>query len=51
MKKSFDAVEFQRKVREVLSQEYAANRETFFRKLREVQSQRGERKIHSGHQD
>jgi hypothetical protein len=34
MKKTFDAVAFQRKIRERLSQQYAANREQFVRELR-----------------
>jgi hypothetical protein len=35
MKKKFDAVEFQRKVREELSKEYSSNREAFLRELKE----------------
>lgn len=35
MKKKFDAVEFQRKVREELSGEYLSNREAFLRELKE----------------
>ena len=35
MKKKFDAVEFQRKVREELSKEYSVNRDAFLRKLKE----------------
>ncbi|MBN2207777.1 MAG: hypothetical protein JW759_00545 [Candidatus Coatesbacteria bacterium] len=35
MKKKFDAVEFQRKVREELSREYCADPKAFLRKLKE----------------
>jgi len=35
MKKKFDAVKFQRRVREELSQEYSSNREAFLRELKE----------------
>ncbi|MCK4728996.1 MAG: hypothetical protein KAT27_08745 [Desulfobacterales bacterium] len=35
MKKKFDAVKFQRKVREELSKKYSSNREAFLRELRE----------------
>ncbi len=35
MKKKFDAVKFQRKVREELSKEYTSDREGFLRELRE----------------
>ena len=35
MKKTFDAVAFQRKVRERLSQQYRTNREQFVRELRQ----------------
>lgn len=35
MKKKFDAVKFQRKVREELSEKYASNREAFLRELKE----------------
>jgi len=35
MRKKFDAVKFQRKVREELSEKYAANREAFLRELKE----------------
>lgn len=35
MKKKFDAVKFQRKVREELSEKYNFNREEFFRELKE----------------
>ena len=35
MKKTFDAVAFQRKIREQLSQQYRANREQFVRALRQ----------------
>ena len=35
MKKKFDAVKFQRKVREELSKEYCSNPEAFLRKLKE----------------
>lgn len=35
MKKSFDAVEYQRKVREELSEKYASNREAFLKELRD----------------
>jgi len=35
MNKKFDAVEFQRKVRGELSEEYLANREAFLRELKE----------------
>ena len=35
MKKRFDAVKFQRKVREELSNKYSSDRETFLRELRE----------------
>lgn len=34
MKKRFDAVEFQRKVREELSKKYSENRESFLRELK-----------------
>jgi len=35
MKKKFDAVKFQRKVREELSKKYSTNRDAFLRELRE----------------
>ncbi len=35
MKKTFDAVKFQRNAREKLSREYIADREAFFRNLKE----------------
>ncbi|GFP30712.1 hypothetical protein HKBW3C_03139 [Candidatus Hakubella thermalkaliphila] len=35
MKKKFDAVKFQRKVREELSEKYSSNREAFLRELKE----------------
>jgi hypothetical protein len=35
MKKKFDAVKFQRKVREELSRKYNANREAFLHELKE----------------
>ena len=35
MKKSFDAVKYQRKVREELSEKYASNREAFLKELRD----------------
>jgi len=35
VKKKFDAVEFQRKVREELSKKYSTNRDTFLRELKE----------------
>ena len=35
MKKKFDAVKFQRKVREELSKKYSSNREAFLRELKE----------------
>lgn len=35
MKKKFDAVKFQRKVRKELSKKYSSNREAFLRKLKE----------------
>jgi len=35
VKKKFDAVEFQRKVREEVSKEYSTNRDVFLRKLKE----------------
>jgi len=35
MKKRFDAVEFQRKVREELSKKYSCNREAFIHELQE----------------
>ncbi len=35
MKKKFDAVKLQRKVREELSERYLSNREAFLRELRE----------------
>ena len=35
MKKRFDAVMFQRKVREESSKEYSTNRDVFLRKLKE----------------
>ncbi|MFZ2148670.1 MAG: hypothetical protein WAV28_15755 [Sedimentisphaerales bacterium] len=35
MKKKFDAVKFQRKVREELSKKYCSNRHAFLRELKE----------------
>ncbi|KKM06868.1 hypothetical protein LCGC14_1739680 [marine sediment metagenome] len=35
MKKKFDAVKFQRKVREEMSEKYCSNREAFLRELKE----------------
>ena len=35
MKKKFDAVKFQRKVREELSKKYSTNRDAFIRELKE----------------
>ena len=35
MKKKFDAVKFQRKVREQIGKEYSANRKAFLRELEE----------------
>lgn len=35
MKKKFDAVKFQRKVREELSKKYSTNRDAFLRELEE----------------
>ena len=35
MKKTFDAVKFQRKIREELSEKYSSNREAFLRELKE----------------
>jgi len=35
MKKKFDAVDFQRRVREDLSKKYTSNREAFLRELKE----------------
>ena len=35
MKKKFDAVQFQRNVREELSEKYSSNREVFLRELKE----------------
>lgn len=35
MKKKFDAVKFQRNVREELSKKYSANRDAFVRELKE----------------
>jgi ribosomal protein L29 len=35
MKKKFDAVKFQRKIREELSEKYLSERETFLRELKE----------------
>ena len=35
MKKEFDAVEFQRKVRKELSKKYSSDRETLLRELKE----------------
>ncbi|MFV9678097.1 MAG: hypothetical protein ACNYVW_10675 [Methanosarcinales archaeon] len=35
MKKKFDAVNYQRKVREELSEEYSTNRAAFLRELKE----------------
>ncbi len=35
MKKKFDAVKFQRKIREKLSKKYCSNREVFIRELKE----------------
>jgi hypothetical protein len=49
MKKKFDAVEFQRKVREELSKRYSANRNAFLRELKEkygyLQKQKGDTHI------
>ncbi len=39
MKKKFDAVKFQRKVREELSKKYLSNREGFLRELKEKYGQ------------
>ncbi len=39
MEKKFDAVKFQRKVREELSKKYNANREKFLRELEEKYGQ------------
>ena len=38
MKKKFDAVKFQRKVREEMSRKYSADRKAFLRELREKYS-------------
>ncbi len=38
MKKKFDAVKFQREVREELSKKYAFNRQAFLRELKEKYS-------------
>ena len=38
MKKKFDAVKFQRQVREELSEKYSSNREIFLRELKEKYS-------------
>lgn len=35
MKKKFDAVKFQRQVREEVSEKYSSNREAFLRELKE----------------
>lgn len=35
MRKKFDAVKFQRKVRQELSEKYSANRKTFLREIKE----------------
>ena len=35
MKKKFDAVKFQRKIREELSEKYTSNRKAFLRELKE----------------
>ncbi len=35
MKKKFDAVDFQRKIREELSNKYAANRNAFLKELKD----------------
>ena len=35
MKKKFDAVKFQRRIREKLSKKYSTNREAFIRELKE----------------
>jgi hypothetical protein len=35
MKKKFDAVKFQRKVREEISKKYSTNRDAFLRELKE----------------
>jgi hypothetical protein len=50
MKKKFDAVEFQRKVREELGRSYCLNRDTFIRELKEKYGRlrRRKAKLHIG---
>jgi len=45
MKKKFDAVKFQREVREELSKKYNANREEFLRELKEKYSHLQKQKV------
>ena len=41
MKKRFDTVQYQRKIRSQLSKEYLKNRSDFFEKLKENKAHRG----------
>ena len=45
MKKKFDAVKFQRKVREELSKKYSSNREAFLRELKKKYGNLWKRKV------
>lgn len=45
MKKKFDAVNFQRKVREKLGEKYSSNRDDFLRKLKEYNGNRNEKNL------
>jgi ribosomal protein L29 len=45
MKKEFDAVKFQREVREELSKKYSSNREAFLRELKEKYGNLRKRKV------
>ena len=45
MKKKFDAVKFQRKVRKELSEKYISNRKAFFRELKKKYGDLQEKKV------
>ncbi len=45
MKKEFDAVKFQREVREELSKKYSSNREAFLRELKKKYGNLWKRKV------
>jgi hypothetical protein len=47
MKKKFDAVEFQRKIRLELSEKYNSNREEFLNELKRKYSELPEHKTHN----